>query len=54
MDDLNCVGTEYFTVLVRSLEYCSFRGWGINDCHHNEDVGVLCDTGKHYNFKMIY
>lgn len=48
MDDLNCVGTE------RSLEYCSFGGWGINNCHHTEDVGVLCGTGKHYNFKMIY
>ena len=36
MDDLGCTGSE------RSLDACSFSGWGIHNCSHGEDVGVRC------------
>ncbi len=38
MDDLNCTGAE------SNLQDCKFNGWSIHDCHHGEDVGVVCDT----------
>uniref|UniRef100_A0A3B3ZHN5 SRCR domain-containing protein n=1 Tax=Periophthalmus magnuspinnatus TaxID=409849 RepID=A0A3B3ZHN5_9GOBI len=39
MDDMECKGTE------RYLHACTFKGWGITDCSHKEDVGVQCDPG---------
>ncbi|XP_077086832.1 galectin-3-binding protein A-like isoform X3 [Siphateles boraxobius] len=39
LDDMNCKGSE------RSLSGCSFKGWGVTDCTHKEDAGVICDTG---------
>lgn len=39
LDNVRCTGTE------TSIGYCNANPWGNNDCDHNEDVGVLCDTG---------
>ncbi|KAK7174156.1 hypothetical protein R3I93_001366 [Phoxinus phoxinus] len=39
LDDMNCKGSE------RSLSECSFKGWGVTDCTHREDAGVICETG---------
>ncbi|MBW2702042.1 MAG: hypothetical protein JRF33_14595, partial [Deltaproteobacteria bacterium] len=36
MDDVACVGDE------SSLELCTFPGWGIEDCNHDQDAGVVC------------
>ncbi|XP_056011221.1 deleted in malignant brain tumors 1 protein-like [Ostrea edulis] len=38
MDDLHCSGTEL------SLDTCSFRPWGSNNCGHNEDLSVICSA----------
>ncbi|XP_078616873.1 scavenger receptor cysteine-rich domain-containing protein DMBT1-like [Branchiostoma floridae x Branchiostoma japonicum] len=38
MDDLECTGSE------TSLFNCAYRGWGIENCGHSEDVGVVCGT----------
>ncbi|XP_048008079.1 galectin-3-binding protein A-like isoform X2 [Megalobrama amblycephala] len=39
LDDMNCKGSE------SSLSECSFKGWGVTDCSHKEDAGVICETG---------
>ncbi len=37
LDDVSCGGNEHTLVL------CSHRGWGIHDCGHGDDVGILCE-----------
>ncbi|KAM6033160.1 scavenger receptor cysteine-rich domain-containing protein DMBT1-like isoform 2-T2 [Chlamydotis macqueenii] len=36
MDETNCTGTESV------LSACRARPWGINNCYHGEDAGVVC------------
>lgn len=38
LDNVRCQGTE------RSLSQCRNDGWGISNCEHSEDVGVICDA----------
>lgn len=42
LDDISCKGTENYLVA------CGFKDWGITDCTHKEDVGVICETGSMY------
>ena len=39
MDRVKCTGIE------SSLTDCDHSGWGINNCGHHEDAGVICSTG---------
>ncbi|XP_051748214.1 deleted in malignant brain tumors 1 protein-like [Ctenopharyngodon idella] len=43
MEDVNCAGTE------SSLKTCWTSGWGIHDCEHYEDAGVICNSIKLVN-----
>uniref|UniRef100_A0A4X2LK90 SRCR domain-containing protein n=1 Tax=Vombatus ursinus TaxID=29139 RepID=A0A4X2LK90_VOMUR len=37
LDDVRCVGNE------ASLEQCHHASWGIHNCKHQEDAGVICE-----------
>ena len=50
LDDVECNGTE------TSIEYCSHGGFGVHNCNHNNDVGVVCACtylSNHYSFNVI-
>ncbi len=36
MDDVSCTGTE------ARLSSCTFPGWGVENCSHYEDIGLIC------------
>lgn len=39
MDNIDCShGHEV-------LEDCEFNGWGVHNCQHNADIGVICLNG---------
>ncbi|MGH0116687.1 UNVERIFIED_CONTAM: hypothetical protein FKN15_021235 [Acipenser sinensis] len=40
LDNVHCKGTE------KSLAECSANDWGISDCQHTEDLGVICSEEK--------
>ena len=40
LDDLNCPSSAEI------IEDCSHPGWGVHNCGHSEDAGVICQPGK--------
>ncbi|XP_030057673.1 lysyl oxidase homolog 2 [Microcaecilia unicolor] len=46
LDNVNCNGKE------ETLAACTSNGWGISDCKHTEDVGVVCSGKRIPGFKL--
>ena len=40
LDNVECMGSE------DNITFCTHRGWGITNCDHGDDAGVVC-TGKY-------
>ena len=40
MDNLDCSRTLHDV-----LTECSFNGWGVHNCDHDDDIGVVCWPG---------
>ena len=38
LDDVRCIGNE------TSIAACNHNPWGVHNCDHREDVGVICNT----------
>ncbi|XP_048844146.1 galectin-3-binding protein A-like [Brienomyrus brachyistius] len=48
LDDMECTGDE------SDLPSCCFKGWGVSDCTHSEDAGVVCERDTALNNVHVY
>ena len=44
LDDVKCHGNE------SSIEECEHGAWGVSDCRHEEDAGVVCKTNENPSY----
>ena len=44
LDDVKCVGNETL------VAQCNHTGWGVHNCGHNDDAGVVCRPAGTYTF----
>lgn len=48
MDDLECYGNE------TSIQSCTRKPWGVNNCGHDEDVAVSCTPGRRRLYLFMF
>ena len=47
LDEVMCTGSE------NNIAMCPHNGWGIDNCDHSEDVGVICQGKSWHKIRYI-
>ena len=47
LDNVGCTGTE------SDLNGCTHNGWGVENCDHREDAGVVCSGNVNVDYRSI-
>ncbi|XP_070550976.1 scavenger receptor cysteine-rich domain-containing protein DMBT1-like [Ptychodera flava] len=47
LDNLSCGGHE------DALANCTHQGWGVQDCGHHEDIGVVCNAATDGDVRLV-
>ncbi|KXJ07930.1 Scavenger receptor cysteine-rich type 1 protein M130 [Exaiptasia diaphana] len=47
LDDVKCNGNE------SSLDQCKHRGWGLHNCGHIEDIGIICKPARAASLRLL-
>ena len=49
LDDVACFGFGFENSLDECLNYYYYHSWGVHNCYHSRDAGVVCRNGNYLN-----